>query len=257
MRWFAVFIFVCCSCAPQKHYTADDWAEKLPRFQILQESRTYQFDKLVGHGVIEFSWEDEKGHHRKQGDFDFWKSGESISLRISKVGELLVWVGSDLDTNWMFDLTEDDTTLRIDDEESLFADSSILLVLIGLAPIPEGDIVVEQDVLNTTEKNGRVWKTHYDVKTGNPEWIQFHDGEQMLGSNMRDWLRVEIINLHEMNWPATPSLIDLKSNSQDTEIKLSFAALSTIVDDEPMDRVFDLELLTKALKPKTVVRSKE
>ena len=74
---------------------------------------------------------------------------------------------------------------------------------------------------------------------------------------MRDWLRVEIINLHEMNWPATPSLIDLKSNSQDTEIKLSFAALSTIVDDEPMERVFDLELLSKALKPKTVVRSKE
>ena len=159
MRWFAVFIFVCCSCAPQKHYTADDWAEKLPRLQKYQESRTYQFGKLVGHGVIEFSWEDEKGHHRKQGDFDFWKSGESISLRISKVGELLIWVGSDSDTNWMFDLTEDDTTLRIDDEESLFADSSILLVLIGLAPIPEGDIVVEQDVVKTTEKNGRVWKS--------------------------------------------------------------------------------------------------
>ena len=251
MRWFATYIFVLYSCAPQGHYTSDDWAEKLPRLQKFQETRTYQFDQLVGHGVIEFAWEDEHGHHRKQGDFDFWKSGHSISLRISKVGELLVWVGSDLNTNWMFDLTEDDTTLRIDDEGSIFADSSIIFVLIGLAPIPEGDIIVEQDVVKTTEKNGRVWKANYEVKTYKPEWIQLQDGEQSIGSNMRDWLRVEIKNMHEMHWPTTPSLIDLKSNSQDAEIKLSFAALSTVVENEPMDRVFDLELLTKALKPKS------
>ena len=257
MRHFFVLFFLFVSCAPTRHYTSDDWGKKLPRLQRLQEKRTVQFDRLVGSGVIEFKWEDEKGHHRKQGDFDFWRSGDSISIRISKVGELIAWIGSDSKTSWMFDLTSDETILHIDDKSSLFADSHTLLMLIGLAPIPEGEIVVEQDVVQTTEENGRIWKVHYDVNTSKPQWIQLQDGDQLLGSNLRDWLRVEIIDTHEMHWPATPSLVDLKSSSQDTEIKLSFASLSTIVEDEPMDRVFNLELLTNALKPNQTILSEK
>ena len=98
--------------------------------------RTSRLKELVGYGVIEFKWEDENGKHREQGDFDFWKSGRSVSLRVSKLGELIVWAGCANGESWMFDFTQDRPVLRINDKELFFADALLALQLIGLEPIP-------------------------------------------------------------------------------------------------------------------------
>ena len=51
----------------------------------------------------------------------------------------------------------------------------------------------------------------------------------------------------------TGGLIDFTDNRGNTEIKIVFASLSTIVQDEPMNRVMDLEYLRRALKPTQIV----
>ena len=51
----------------------------------ISQSKFDELTQLVGYGIIEFEWEDEGGAHRQQGDFDFWRSDDQISFRISKL----------------------------------------------------------------------------------------------------------------------------------------------------------------------------
>jgi hypothetical protein len=50
----------------------------------------------------------------------------------------------------------------------------------------------------------------------------------------------------------TGGLIDVTDTRGDTEIKIAFSSLSTIVEDEPMGRVLDSAYLRKALNPDVV-----
>ena len=79
---------------------------------------------MVGRGIIEFHWSDEDGKHRAQGDFDFWKFENEISLRVSKGGEPLMWIGCDETNHWMFDMLGDETILTINQEDIIFVDDS-------------------------------------------------------------------------------------------------------------------------------------
>jgi hypothetical protein len=64
---------------------------------------------------------------------------------------------------------------------------------------------------------------------------------------------VEIAHTLDLFWPSTGGLIDLEDSHETTKIKIAFSSLSTIVDEEPMDRVFDLDVLRGALKPTVII----
>ena len=53
--------------------------------------------------------------------------------------------------------------------------------------------------------------------------------------------------------PAKYPSFDLEDSHETTKIKIAFSSLSTIVDEEPMDRVFDLDVLRGALKPTVII----
>ncbi len=202
--------------------------------------RTSRLKELVGYGVIEFKWEDENGKHREQGDFDFWKSGRSVSLRVSKLGELIVWAGCANGESWMFDFTQDRPVLRINDKELFFADALLALQLIGLEPIP-----VKRDD----------WEEGWTVTFVEdlPSSLINQKGDRTWSSRLRDPIGVEIAETHELHWPKTPSNIDVVSTVNDVELKLAFAGLSTIVEEEPMDRVFNQAYLIEKLNPDSIV----
>ncbi len=206
-----------------------------------EKLRTAQFTSLVGYGVIEFSWEDDRGKHREQGDFDFWKTGHSISLRVTKVGELIVWAGSSNGDSWMFDFTGEKSTLRLNDARSLFADALLALQLIGLEPIPV-----------TTQGWESGWIVEFQQAM--PTSITKEQEDGIWRATLREPIGVELQETHELHWPKTPSNIDLSSSVNDVELKIVFAGLSTIVDDEPMHRVFDLEYLNEKLQPDVIER---
>ena len=202
--------------------------------------RTSAFNELVGYGVIEFKWEDENGKHREQGDFDFWKSGHNVSMRVSKVGELIVWAGCFENESWMFDFTKERSVLRLNDQELFFADALLALQLIGLESIPvKGDSWADG------------WTAKF--KDGLPSSLSKQTSDAKWSAVLRAPIGVELPETHELHWPQTPSNIDVTSTVNEVEIKLAFAGFSTIVVDEPLDRVFNQAYLTEKLNPDSIV----
>ena len=253
IRVFILCILACSSCAPKgpapfvHQQTVDEVAAP-------EMKRTQHFQKLVGRGAIEFTWSDENGNHKEQGELDFWKQGNSVSLRVTKLGELLAWFGGEGKDFWFFDLMEDEPTLRIGGKQGMFNDIDVALVLLGLVPVPECNATVKDGVFRSIDKTSRTWSATYSIEDNRPLHISMRSGKHKAEATHIEGIRVEIDNLHELHWPITGGNIDIRDNQGNTEIKIVFSSLSTIVEDEPMERVFDLEFLKNALKPVHIMR---
>src|SRR5262245_18852154 len=67
-------------------------------------ARVAQLKTLYGDGVLQIRWTDEQGHsHSDQGDMELWLNlPRKTALRVDKVGEVLLWLGSDDDRVWIF-----------------------------------------------------------------------------------------------------------------------------------------------------------
>ena len=257
MRLIFVCFFLVVGCAPRGDSNTQAVDSTPAEVREFQSQRTTQFEQIVGFGVIEFTWTDERGAHKDQGELDFWKQGDSISLRISKLGELLAWFGGKGTELWFFDMMGEEPTLTIGGDQGMFNDVRIALVLLGLEPLPEGTMEVRNGVVTLTDANESVWVATFDPTTNRPLKIQRTDEQHISTASHQKGISVEIENLHELYWPVTGGLIDLSDTRNSTEIKIAFSSLSTIVEDEPMNRVFDLNYLRNALKPTQVFEGNE
>jgi hypothetical protein len=251
MRVFFLLFFLVCGCS-QKNETTPIREDQSPaEIRNAQEVRTANFEALVGRGVVEFRWEDEDGKHREQGELDFWKQGSAISLRVSKLGELILWFGGDETTHWLFDMLGEETTLTIDGDDAMFSDISTALVLLGFAPLPPGELQVRNGVVTLQDSVGNQWTATFDPATNRPLEMEVCSGNNYSKALHRTGIQVEIDNTHELYWPETGGLIDFEDTRDSTEVKIAFSFLSTLVEDEPMDRVLDLAYLRTALQPST------
>ncbi|MDP6542016.1 MAG: hypothetical protein QGF07_04445 [Phycisphaerales bacterium] len=217
-----------------------------------QLQRTTHLNKLVGRGIIEFHWKDEDGKHRVQGDFDFWRRGESISLRISKGSEPLVWVGGDQNIHWMFDMLGDESKLMINQEDVIFSDVIDTLILLGLAPLPEGELSIDRGVVTLIDKADRKWTASFEPSTFRPLEIAIYDEDRHASALHRKGIKVEMLGKNRLVWPETGGLIDLQSTNSNATTKIDFAWISSDTREERMDRVFDLDFLRRALNPQIV-----
>ena len=255
MRLLFAAIFLVGACSSNKPITNHHWSPEV--LKTNQADRTAQFDSLVGRGVIEFKWTDEKGTHKEQGDLDFWKQGNAVSLRISKLGELIAWFGGEGKDFWFFDMMGDEKTLTIGGERGMFHDIEIALILLGLSPLPEGEMTSRDGVVTLVDDQQRRWIATFDSLGNRPLTIELIDGAHEAKARHKSGIRVEIEQLHELHWPETGGSIDLTDNQGNTEIKIVFSSLSTIVEDEPMHRVMNLEYLRNALKPSIILEGDE
>ena len=238
-------------CSSGKQGETTNWSPEV--LQLKQTERTAKFDSLVGRGVIGFKWTDEKGTHKEQGDLDFWKQGRAISLRITKLGELIAWFGGEGKDFWFFDFMGDEPTLTIGGEQGMFNDIEIALILLGLLPLPEGEMTMSDGALTLIDIQRRSWVATFDAKGILPLAIDLADGTHKAKAVHSDSIGVEIDQLHELHWPLTGRKIELTDNQGNNEIKIIFSSLSTIVEDEPMQKVMNLEYLRGALKPSRIL----
>ncbi|HIA71444.1 MAG TPA: hypothetical protein EYO01_01875 [Phycisphaerales bacterium] len=252
MRLFFLIILIISGCSQRSNPSSLEKDVTPEMVRVNQIERTASFDTLVGRGVVEFRWEDDDGKHKEQGDLDFWKHEDSISLRISKLGELLIWFGGDKNENWFFDMLGDETTLTMNSEGAMFSDITTALVLLGLSPLPNGEMNVSAGVVTLVDEEGRVWTATFDKVTHRPLQMSVVDGEHISSALHRSGINVEIENLHALNWPVSGGLIDFKDSRGSTEVKISFSSLSTVVAEEPMDRVLNVSYLQSALKPSRI-----
>lgn len=252
MRVILGLLLLLCGCAPRSGGAPHVQDQTVSQVRAAQQERTSLFNDLVGRGVIEFRWEDDDGKHKQQGDLDFWKKGNSVSMRISKLGEPIVWLGGGEDAYWFFDLTGDDTLLTIGGDDSLFSDIQTSLILLGLEPLPAGETSIEVGIVSLLDESGRTWTAAFEPTTNRPLEIHVDRGSGRSSALHHTGIRVEIANTLDLFWPSTGGLIDLEDSHETTKIKIAFSSLSTIVDEEPMDRVLNVDFLRQALKPSVV-----
>ena len=252
MRIFFLLFCVFAGCSQKSELVTLPASHTPTEVQKAERTRTAEFDELVGRGVVEFRWTDDSGNHREQGDLDFWKQGDTISLRVSKLGELLLWFGGDKNEHWLFDMLGDETSLTFDGNNGMFSDIATALVLLGLAPLPNGSMKIEKGVVILVDTNGNDWAATFDPISHRPLEMSVRSGEDVSSALHRKGIQVELANTHEIYWPMTGGLIDVTDTRGDTEIKIAFSSLSTIVEDEPMGRVLDSAYLRKALNPDVV-----
>ena len=255
-----VRLFFCCSflailaCAPRGD--AQSRQQKLTPEEVHQQQaqRTSTFNSLVGRGIIEFHWSDEDGKHRAQGDFDFWRTANQISIRVSKSGEPLLWIGGDETNHWLFDMLGDETTLTINQKDFIFSDAKDTLVLLGLAPLPKGSTSIDQGVVTVKTTNG-VWVATFEPSTYRPLEIAFQNEEHHVSAIHQSGIKVALPQKNRLVWPETGKLIDIESTTSQARVKIDFDWLSIDTSDEPMNKVFDLEYLQQALRPTVVIGS--
>ena len=250
-------VFFCCfmlgfsSCAPRGDTSIQQQTVTPKEIRLQQARRTVNLNTLVGRGIIEFQWSDEDGKHRVQGDFDFWRSGCAISLRVSKGSEPLIWIGGDEQNHWMFDMLGDKKSLTINQEDVMFSNAKDMLVLLGLSPLPQGKIIVA-DGLVTVHSQERTWTASFDSLTHRPLDITLQHGIHRAFALHRSGIKVELLQKNRLLWPETGGLVDIESTTSNANVKIDFAWISTDTSEERMDRVFDLEFLRKAIRPSVV-----
>mgnify|MGYP006090116023 CR=1 FL=1 len=257
MRTLFLLILIFVGCAQKSENKNLPCALSPTEIQISQAKRTSEFYALVGRGVVEFRWTDDTGKHREQGELDFWKQGDAISLRVSKLGELLLWFGGDRDGHWLFDMLGEETSLTFNGNNGMFSDITTALVLLGLAPLPSGTMHVDRGVVTLVDDGGSTWTATFDPASHRPLEISVRSDEDVSSALHRTGIKVELANRHEIYWPVTGGIIDVTDTRGDTEIKIAFSTLSTIVEEEPMGRVFDSAYLRKALKPDVIYQGKQ
>ncbi len=248
---FCFFFIAISSCAPKGDTSLRQQKITPQEIRAQQRDRTALLNEVVGRGVIEFHWRDEDGKHRVQGDFDFWRLGNAISLRVSKAGESLMWVGGDEQSHWMFDMLGDETTLSINQKDIIFSNILDTLVLLGLNPLPEGNMKIDNGVV-TVQENNRNWIATFDPTSHRVLEIEVQDVHNQISALHRKGIKVELMQKNRLVWPVTGGLIDIESATTDATTKIDFAWISTDTSEERMDRVFNLDFLRKALKPTSI-----
>jgi hypothetical protein len=257
MRIIFVLFLLFCGCTQRIETKKQKLEISVEKTRAIQLQRTKHFKELVGRGVIEFRWSDNRGEHKDQGDLDFWKQGDTVSLRISKLGELLMWFGGNNEQYWLFDLLGEETSLTINGHRRMFSDITMALVFLGLSPLPEGEMTIQDGIVTLVDEHHREWKMAFDSISHRPLTMKVIDGENTSSVVHRKGIGVELENVHALHWPSAGGLMDLSDSRGDTEIKIVFSSLSTVVSDEPMDRVFDLTYLEESLEPVWTLTTEE
>ena len=246
--------------------------------------RIASITQFYAHGVLEIRWEDEDGHHLEQGNIDLWvEQPESVSLRVAKLGETYLWAGQNEETAWVFDLTGPDTTLVIHDRGDRTietAPSMSLLALLGLVTLSDQVDETPESVMTSQTAEG-LWEMSVSDGRGTQQWLiepRSYEprGMRVLDVGGQELARVEfdpsaftpllMPGTSVLAAPQIPGRVHLyltapnlteKSSFEPARIALRLVNPEADVQEQPMDRVFDLERLVKSLRPKKIKRGQQ
>ncbi len=237
-----------------------------PAYETIVATHNARLERLrtiYSRGVIEIRWTDETGRHFEQGNVDLWVSlPRRTALRVEKLGEVLLWIGSDDDHYWLFDLLAQETTLVVGAHEdaprpvhatALTVRPLSLLDLMGLTPLPDGaavDIVFDAErdawALETVGAGGPI-RLYLDRAKLLPKRVEVlsEKGEVTLYSNLRRYKSVKLTGAAGMANPKLATLVDIAATNDSARLKLALDS----PNDEANEQVFRLERLIRALQP--------
>ena len=254
--------------------TPPDWSSVVARWN----ERADSIESLYARGIFEARWLEEDGSRRfEQGDLDIWyMQADRLATRISKFGETYAVTGMNALNHWIY-LDGDESVLYIGDRESgpvgdfrtIPVDPDFYRVVLGLGRLQTQR---EPDVVWDAEANA--WRI--DLATGpsampSVVWIEQGDRYpvrfEFQGGDPDRRLRVEydsgrtrdiaLPGRPVTSYPRFSNAMKIILYAQDEVQNASMIVLdemTTDVLDEPVDRVFDLEIMQRGLNPDRVER---
>lgn len=240
-------------------------------------ARVAQLKTLYGNGVLQIHWADEHGHgHSDQGDMELWLNlPRKTALRVEKVGEVLLWLGSDDDQVWVYDHLGKEKVLSIGRHDQPLVDEQgrsvavkplALLDLMGLSPLPDSPSrtpVVQLDQKRSawmieaiSPGSGQPMRIFLDRHTLLPSHVETLDeqGAVVLSSDLRRYESVKQKGMSPAAYPKMAQLIEItdarRTGNDSNSIMIAINEYSDgYIDKQPFDRVFDLKLLVQSFQP--------
>lgn len=256
-------------------------ASEFPAYRQLAEqhnARVALVQTLYASGIIEIRWRDKKGKHVEQGNMEMWLHlPRRTALRVEKLGEVLLWLGSDETQSWLFDLTGEERVLYLGQHEVavqrneqgiIGVTPSNLLDLMGLMPLPpDDDLHVQYSRerkawLIETQGFGAPVRVYFDRISMLPVRVESlaPNGAINFTSVLSRHDSVRIQGIAAAAFPKLPHLIDISSEGPEGTaidissgtVKIAITSTSASPESDQLMRVFDLQRLTQALRPSRI-----
>lgn len=243
--------------------------------------RLDRYRTLNARGNIELRWRDDRGRHFEQGDLDFYlDQPRRTAFRVSKLGEIYFWAGSDDSCFWFFDLSRDQRHLVVesldaewmregDQEDGVAFRPLTVLDLMALSRVPETASENEnrpvafdarRDAWHVVVNGlGGEVRLYFDRETRLPMRAEsLNDrGEPVAQSTIRRYRAVDqptgagggVIR------PVMPTLVDIQPMDDSVgqmEVKIALGSPTAAVDETALRRVFDLARLAGSLRPQHI-----
>ncbi|MCP3903350.1 MAG: hypothetical protein GY715_06915 [Planctomycetes bacterium] len=234
--------------------------------------RVEHLRRLHSIGVLEFEWvgEDGKRHHEPQVNMTLWIDlPRGTALRAEKLGENLLWVGSNAERYWVFDLMSSEPRLfdgphdaPIHGGASPFVIRPLaLLDLLALSPVadpagPGSPSPVRVDpktgaMVVTTAGRGGPMRLHLDTVTGLPRRVETLSpaGEVALFSVLDRDRSVPVPGVSIAARPRQATRIRIADPAGTVGIGLFLDSPGPRDPSDRWDRVFDFDRLLRAFRP--------
>ena len=248
-----------------------------------QAARLAGIGQLFASGPVELSWVDEEGSHFEtcRGEL-FVRLPSETALALKKVGEMVLWLGSDSRRRWLLDLRTKEVVLWLVDldrpvpkagMEAPFPIRRVSLVdLLGLMPLPpaeELDAIFDAPssregsslLVGEFYGEGGAVRVTIDTRTNLPVQVEALDdeGRPFLRSELASYESMERDGVAPGDLPRFPQrvAISVLEESDDlttrdrgarSEVRL-FLTPSLQGEDRITDQRFDLDVLIRTFKP--------
>lgn len=234
-----------------------------------EAARLGTFRELEAGGVVELTWEDEEGEHWEQGNVELAVvAPDRTALAVRKVGETFLWLGSDEDQVWLFDLRDDDERIAyvgaaeeagIDEGVAGVPPPGIFLVLAGLRPpSPAGGEVTWDPTENAwallTREEGATVRRYFEPGTLQPRAVEIlgPDGEVRARSDLDLFEAIPVEGAPRGAWPRIPRRIVITRPGAADRVQIELDAPEGTLSARKRERQFDLDLLMRVLRPHRV-----
>lgn len=207
--------------------------ERFAAIVAAHNARVARLETLESRASLELRYSDADGDHFDQCEADiFLAPGGRGALRATKVGNNLLWVGSDGTRGWIFRLEKQPTSLTVFEDIGAFApgqrfagDGSSEFSLLspravrtiaGFGLIPEGYALraladgagadIESRFEVVTPASAAADAVLRFSKTGLPERVRIErrGGEAMLSAELGEYVAAQVESLAQGAWPQVP-----------------------------------------------------
>ena len=251
-----------------------DW----PTVRAAWNARADSIESLYARGIFEARWVDEDGNSRfEQGDLDVWyMQPDRLATRVSKFGETYAVAGMNEREQWLY-LDGEESVLFIGERtsgrlagfQSMPTDPAFYRVVLGLgrfAAGPDPEITWDDEAgarcmamkAASAELPSSIWIEPEATYPSRFEFARDGAARRLLVDYDMDRTRtVSIPGRPVLSQPMFSNAMTIRLMQGDTVESRSMVVLDRMtvdVEDEPVDRVFDLDIMQRGLAPDRIER---